>query len=508
MTSLVPGSVLFDRFTLLRPLGAGGAAAVWLAAGGDGEVALKILHAERRRSAPAVERFRREADVLRSLEHPQIARFIELLVSEDLIGIALAYVEGRPLDQELAIRSADRRHYPDADALAILRSTAGAVGFAHARGILHRDIKPQNIIVSPSGATIVDFGIAKLFDTSFYDATTRGRRIGSILYSAPEQQTGEEVDARSDLFALASVTFEVLTLARAWARGPNDAMVPAFSGHLDPAINALPVVIERIAGSQRPRISALRPDLPAELDGVFARAMAAAAQDRQASVESFLEEVEGTLGARATRIVEPPEPTITRTAEVERPTEILPRRGARSIPVGAAAILGAGILYAALGGLEPSVVDRPSPPRIVPPAPVRVEPRAPDPVARAIERAIEPEGESAGEGEPALEAAGGRSAAPLGARRTEARVAPKKGRPPPPAIAEPSRLRSLLGELERRPSDPESLAALREAIMIEARALRDPKERASIERITASSALAGDVKGLALAVDRMERAKR
>ncbi|MCK6551815.1 serine/threonine protein kinase, partial [Myxococcota bacterium] len=240
------GALLHERFTLERQLGFGGAASVWLATDGtDGRfVALKILHPKFRRRHSMVRRLVTEAAVLGELEHPAIARPIAYFEDEYFASIAMEYVEGRSLDDYLGEHTRRGEYPPEREVTRLFGEICGAVGHAHEHDIIHRDLKPQNVMLSLGGgewhAKVLDFGIAKLLQASTVDATTQGRRIGSIFYMAPEQARGDPTDARTDVFALGSILFELVTLRRAWVRDPQDRPMPAFHGTSpSPRSNAL-----------------------------------------------------------------------------------------------------------------------------------------------------------------------------------------------------------------------------------------------------------------------------
>jgi serine/threonine protein kinase len=291
------GALLHERFTLKRQLGFGGAATVWLASDGtDGrDVALKILHPKFRRRHSMVRRLVTEATVLGELDHPAIARPIAYFEDDGFASLAMELVEGRTLDGYLGELTQKRIFPPEAELTRFFQEICAGVAHAHDRDIIHRDLKPQNVMITERDgalhAKVLDFGIAKLLQASTVDATTQGRRIGSIFYMAPEQARGDPTDARTDVFALGSMLFELLTLRRAWVRDAQDRPVPAFDGASpSPRSNALPIVMARIASEARPRPSTVRPELPAALDEVVARATAIEPRERYASARALYED--------------------------------------------------------------------------------------------------------------------------------------------------------------------------------------------------------------------------
>jgi TolB-like protein/predicted Ser/Thr protein kinase len=209
-------------YELLRPLGAGGMAEVWLASRADGaferQVALKIPHL---RNVPAqmTERFARECRILATLETPNIARLYDAGV--DATGtpyIAMEYVQGEPL-----VAWCDDRALDASARIRLFIEVLDAVGYAHRRQILHRDLKPSNILVTAQGEVrLLDFGVARLLRTDT-EAPSMTQAWGNALtpaYASPELLRGEPVDLRSDVFSLGVVLHELLTGVRPGQQPP------------------------------------------------------------------------------------------------------------------------------------------------------------------------------------------------------------------------------------------------------------------------------------------------
>jgi|GEM_PF-2809570 len=254
-----------DDFEIVREIGRGAMGVVYEAVERplDRRVALKILNEHHARQLEASARFTEEARAVAQLAHPCIMRVYRLGRFDHQLYLALEYVDGVALDHLLATEriSMDR-------ALAILTAVASALGHAHAAGVVHRDVKPGNILVEKSGRVVVgDFGIAKRLDN--HVALTRaGQMVGTPAYMSPEQITGGQVSPASDVYALGIVAFELLT-----ARVPftADTAISLLMKHvndppprLDPVRFPLPLVelVDRMLAKN----PALRPRDGAEVE--------------------------------------------------------------------------------------------------------------------------------------------------------------------------------------------------------------------------------------------------
>lgn len=209
-------------YEILAPLGAGGMGEVYRARDSqlNRDVALKILPAVFTNDAERMARFRREAQVLASLNHPNIASIYGLEDSNNLRLLVLELVEGPTLADRIAGRAV-----PVEEALAIARQIAEAMAYAHEKGVIHRDLKPANIKITPEGnVKVLDFGLAKVLQahnnldvdpqcspTLTYPATHAGTILGTSAYMSPEQATGKPVDKRADIWAFGVVLYELLT---------------------------------------------------------------------------------------------------------------------------------------------------------------------------------------------------------------------------------------------------------------------------------------------------------
>lgn len=237
-SELKPGSRV-GPYELIRPLGAGGMAEVWLARRADGafkrEVALKLPMLTRLRK-DLERRFTRERDILASLEHPNIARLYEAGAdSNGLPYLAMEYVPGKPITTWC-----DAQNLPVPERLRLLLQVLDGVQYAHERHIIHRDLKPSNILVTESGQVrLLDFGIAKLLQTEEGDRTDLTSVYGRAFtpdYASPELWRGATVDARSDVYSLGVLTYELLTGARPYRLRPGASL-----GTLEQAIATVEV---------------------------------------------------------------------------------------------------------------------------------------------------------------------------------------------------------------------------------------------------------------------------
>ena len=253
---------LGDRYEIEREIAHGGAARVFLARDRSGRaIALKILHPELLASLTA-QRFLREISLLAQLSHPHIAPLLDFGECDWLLYFTMAYFEGPTLRQHL-----DRvRRLALADALQTADEILDALGYAHAHNVVHRDVKPENIVLSPSAGTVlVDFGIARaIAASSEKDRVTRsGFTVGTTTYMSPEQVAGTaQLDQRSDLYSFGCLLFECL------------AGQPPFQHPIDA------VMMDMHRRQRPPDVRSLVPGLPRPLSKVVARALEKEPSDR------------------------------------------------------------------------------------------------------------------------------------------------------------------------------------------------------------------------------------
>src|SRR4051795_13580254 len=204
----VIGTLIGGRFRLEEQVGWGGMSSVYRAFAPTLErhVAIKLMHRDISNDADQLERFRREARAVAQLNHPHVVTVIDAGEDDGNPYIVFEYVEGETLKE--LIRRLGR--LPVAEAVAYAVEIARALECAHAHLLVHRDVKPQNVLIDPDGrAKVTDFGIARSLEQKGMTAT--GRVLGTTDYVSPEQAMGEDVDERSDVYSLGVVLYEMLT---------------------------------------------------------------------------------------------------------------------------------------------------------------------------------------------------------------------------------------------------------------------------------------------------------
>ena len=269
-TDRTHGTLFAGRYVLERKLGSGGMADVWLAEDQElgRRVAVKILHERYANDEQFVERFRREATHAAGLSHPNIVSIFDRGTAKGSYFIVMEYVEGRTLKELIVTRGP----CPVPVAISYTRQVLAAIRYAHRNGIVHRDIKPHNVIVDSDGVVkVADFGIARAGASQITEA---GSIIGTAQYLSPEQARGAPVDESSDLYSTGIVLYELLT-----------GTVP-FSGET-------PVEIAMKHLSQTPEPpSAHRHEVPRDLDLVVLRSLAKEPVDRYRSAQEMDRDLE------------------------------------------------------------------------------------------------------------------------------------------------------------------------------------------------------------------------
>ncbi len=269
------GAVLGDRYRLVELLGQGGMATVYRARDSklERDVAIKVLRPEYGTDPDFLARFRLEAQAAASLRHPGIVAVYDY--GTDAIGpyIVMELVDG----EDLASLLRRRGPLPPTRAAALVAQAARALDAAHQRGLVHRDVKPGNILVTADDRVqVADFGIALVLAESAM--TMPGTTMGSVHYFSPEQARGEPATPASDIYGLGIVLYELLTGKRLWT---GDSAAAVATARLS---------------SPAPSPSAIRPDIPPELEAITRKALAPEPDDRFSSAKAMAEALEGFVG--------------------------------------------------------------------------------------------------------------------------------------------------------------------------------------------------------------------
>ena len=298
---------LDDRYELRECVGSGGMAEVW--EGFDHNlsrrIAIKMLHTHWAADTTILARFRSEAKAAARLTHPAIVAIYDTVGAEDTDAIIMEFVEGRDLRTILN----ERPTLAAVDAVEVGLQLAGALGHAHHNGIIHRDVKPANILVRPDRRVkLSDFGIAKALDQAGHTET--GSLVGTVKYLAPEQIEGHPVDGRTDLYALSTVLYEMLC-----------GEVPFKATDLAGAMARL--------RKDAPSARKLRPDLPLALDTFLQRGLARDPNDRYPDAVQWAAGLnESMLGSRIERgdpTIIDPRPAAPASIPVRQSGKTLPR---------------------------------------------------------------------------------------------------------------------------------------------------------------------------------------
>ncbi|UCD23115.1 MAG: serine/threonine protein kinase [Gemmatimonadota bacterium] len=289
------GHILDHRYKIERRLGEGGMAYVYEATDlhTGSSLAIKVLSPKLSRDHNSVERLRREAGLAMRLDHPNVCRILRLgETEEDLIYLVMPYLKGELLaDRETTTGPMD----PEVGVEYLVQMCAG-LDFAHRQNIIHRDLKPENVMLVPTEqggetAVVMDFGLAKQnrADPSMAKLTATGIILGTPEFMSPEQIRGKAIDARSDIYGLGVMAFEMFT-----ARLPFEGRTPQE------------MMIARLRGKPTP-LRRYRRDFPAKLEAVLMRSLASDPDDRYGTAREFgvalIEATEGVDTARLRQLL-------------------------------------------------------------------------------------------------------------------------------------------------------------------------------------------------------------
>lgn len=295
------GKMLDNRYEILERIGTGGMAVVYKARCHrlNRLVAIKILKAELASDEDFLRRFQAESQAVAMLSHINIVSIYDVCRSDGLDYIVMELIDGMTLKQYMQKRGTPLNWR---EALHFITQIVRALGHAHSRGIVHRDIKPHNIMVLRDGSVkVTDFGIARL--TSAAQATLTQEALGSVHYISPEQAKGSHVDGRSDLYSVGVMLYEMLT-----GRLPFEGETPVFVAIQH--INSIPIA---------PRD--LNPDIPEALEAITLKAMAPNPDQRYLSAEELLNDLKEFRRNPGVTIAQP---TANLEEEVEEPTMVMP----------------------------------------------------------------------------------------------------------------------------------------------------------------------------------------
>src|SRR4051812_41787338 len=272
------GRVLADRYRTIRRLGSGGMATVWLAEDEKlrRKVAVKRLHADVS-DDDVVRRLQREAQVGASLNHPGVVAVYDIAADDEGVLIVMEYVDGRTLRDEIAADAP----LPAERLLPILHGVAEALDHAHGHGVLHRDVKPANVLLRGDGtAKLADLGIATAAEHS--RITRSGAVLGTAAYMAPERLEGEDGGTAADVYALAAVAYEALS-----GRKPIEGATPLE-------------VAQRVVNQPVRDLRDVLPGAPATAAAVLARGLAKDPAERPPTAGGLVNELEQAYAAEKT----------------------------------------------------------------------------------------------------------------------------------------------------------------------------------------------------------------
>lgn len=268
------------KYRITERIGHGGMAEVYKGVHThlDREVAIKVLHGYLLEGGDFLARFKREAKAVANLRHPNIVQVYDFDIQDDIIFMVMEYIDGTDLQSKLVELDNKGEHLSIKQIGSIIKDIASALDYAHSQGMLHRDVKPSNILLDKNGkAYLTDFGIARLLSDQKLTAT--GTLIGTPAYMSPEQGKGEEVSRESDIYSLGVVAFELLT-----GQVPYDAQTPI-------------AIVQKQIADPIPDLRAFVQDVPESAQEVIETALAKAPEQRYPSAEALVIALRGALEA-------------------------------------------------------------------------------------------------------------------------------------------------------------------------------------------------------------------
>jgi eukaryotic-like serine/threonine-protein kinase len=335
-SSSMIGTVLSGRYRLEAKLGSGGMSTVYLARDEtlDRPVAVKVMHREMSEQEDQLQRFRQEARAVAKLTHPNVVSVIDAGEDGGHPYIVFEYVKGETLKQRIArVGALDTQ-----EAIAYAIEVARGLSVAHARSMVHRDIKPQNVLIDEEGrAKLTDFGISRQLEQDGMTAT--GRVLGTTDYVAPEQAMGKAVDPRSDIYSLGVVLYEMLI-----------GQVPF---HADSQVG----VAMKHVNEELPDVQRRRPEASAAVALVVERATAKNPAERYQTIGEMIDDLETALEVEAARAGSTTGEATSVLEAVPPPQRKLPGRGRWSwaailvlLLVGGGALLAVQLISSGIGG--------------------------------------------------------------------------------------------------------------------------------------------------------------
>jgi serine/threonine protein kinase len=268
----------YGRYQIVKELGRGAMGIVYQAHDPEigRSIAVKVLREDRMTTEAFVQRFLKEARAIGRLSHPNIVTVYDIGQDRGTVYIAMEFLEGEPLDKVI-----ERKKFSFEDIVDLGLQMGEALHYAHQRGIVHRDVKPSNIIIQPTGRIkITDFGIAHIEDPTASIQTQAGEILGTPAYMSPQQATSQPLDGRSDLFSLGVILYELATGGRPFL-GKN-----------------LAAIFHSVTHDHPPPPADINPEVPLNLSQIIMKCLNKDPEERYATGEALAEDLEKCLAKR------------------------------------------------------------------------------------------------------------------------------------------------------------------------------------------------------------------